>query len=128
MRRACTLYLFLFSFQYSVKVAAQAVPVISPKIITLKTAQIDLSTVVPSDTLRKASYHSHATYTSRDRHTPELLFIVDGKVSSSEIIKRIGPNDIENINVVKGNQATALYGQKGSNGVIIITTKHPHSK
>lgn len=35
----------------------------------------------------------------------------------------INPNDIENINVLKGAAATALYGSRGSNGVIIITTK-----
>ncbi|MBK7700760.1 MAG: TonB-dependent receptor plug domain-containing protein [Saprospiraceae bacterium] len=35
----------------------------------------------------------------------------------------INPNDIENINVLKGAAATALYGSRGANGVIIINTK-----
>lgn len=35
----------------------------------------------------------------------------------------INPDDIENISVLRGGAATALYGQAGSNGVIIITTK-----
>ncbi len=35
----------------------------------------------------------------------------------------INPNDIENINVLKGAAATALYGSRGMNGVIMITTK-----
>jgi TonB-linked SusC/RagA family outer membrane protein len=35
----------------------------------------------------------------------------------------INPDDIESINVLKGAGATALYGQRASNGVIIITTK-----
>jgi TonB-linked SusC/RagA family outer membrane protein len=35
----------------------------------------------------------------------------------------INPNDIENINVLKGPSAAALYGQRGANGVIMITTK-----
>ncbi|MDZ7900401.1 MAG: SusC/RagA family TonB-linked outer membrane protein [Arcicella sp.] len=35
----------------------------------------------------------------------------------------INPDDIESVNVLKGAGATALYGQRASNGVIIITTK-----
>jgi len=35
----------------------------------------------------------------------------------------INPNDIETINVLKGGAATALYGLRGANGVIVITTK-----
>jgi len=35
----------------------------------------------------------------------------------------INPNDIESINVLKGAAATALYGSRAANGVVIITTK-----
>ncbi|MGB3453702.1 MAG: SusC/RagA family TonB-linked outer membrane protein [Moheibacter sp.] len=35
----------------------------------------------------------------------------------------INPNDVESVNVLKGAAATALYGSRGSNGVIMITTK-----
>ena len=35
----------------------------------------------------------------------------------------INPDDIETISVLKGGAATALYGQAGSNGVVVITTK-----
>ena len=35
----------------------------------------------------------------------------------------INPNDIESVNVLKGAAATSLYGSRGANGVIIITTK-----
>ncbi len=38
----------------------------------------------------------------------------------------INPNDIENIEVLKGASAAAIYGAKASNGVIIITTKKGH--
>ncbi len=38
-------------------------------------------------------------------------------------IQDINPNDIENINVLKGQAAAALYGSRGANGVIIITSK-----
>lgn len=37
----------------------------------------------------------------------------------------INPDDIESVTILKGAGATALYGSRGSNGVILITTKHP---
>ncbi len=53
------------------------------------------------------------------RSTP--LFIVDGVTVSS--IDDINPNDVASIEVLKGASAGAMYGSKGSNGVIIIKTK-----
>lgn len=38
-------------------------------------------------------------------------------------ISHINPSDIETMNVLKGGQATALYGSRAANGVVIITTK-----
>ena len=46
----------------------------------------------------------------------------DGETSSSPL-STIDPNDIESIDVLKDASATAIYGSRGSNGVIIITTK-----
>lgn len=40
-----------------------------------------------------------------------------------DIMSTINPDDIESINVLKGASATALYGSRGGNGVILITTK-----
>lgn len=40
-----------------------------------------------------------------------------------DILSSIDPNDIENISVLKGASAAALYGSQASNGVILITTK-----
>ena len=42
-------------------------------------------------------------------------------------IADLNPADIENIEVLKGASAGAIYGSKGSNGVIVITTKRGHS-
>ena len=41
----------------------------------------------------------------------------------SNMLSTINPQDIESFNVLKGASATAIYGSRGSNGVIIITTK-----
>jgi TonB family protein len=53
------------------------------------------------------------------------LYIVDGK--EVEDFKTINPDDIANIDVLKGESATALYGEKGKNGVILITMKKEKS-
>ena len=57
----------------------------------------------------------------------EPLFVVDGypvtSVGYSNPLSTINPNDIESIDVLKDASATAIYGSRGSNGVIIITTK-----
>ena len=43
-------------------------------------------------------------------------------------ISNINPDDIESMSVLKGPNATALYGQRGANGVILITTKSGKNK
>ncbi len=49
------------------------------------------------------------------------LFIVDGKLVDD--INGIDPSQIEKVSVLKGETATELYGEKGKNGVIKVTTK-----
>lgn len=51
----------------------------------------------------------------------EPLFIVDGFQVSN--INDIPPTDIESIDVLKDASSTAIYGAKGANGVILVTTK-----
>lgn len=50
------------------------------------------------------------------------LYVVDGAPFSSDI-SAINPNDIESMTVLKDAAATSIYGSRGANGVIIITTK-----
>jgi len=51
------------------------------------------------------------------------LYIIDGKESPNDKFNSISPNDISKIDVLKGESATKIYGKKGTNGVILITTK-----
>lgn len=46
-----------------------------------------------------------------------------GGYDYGNLIQDINPDDVENISVLKGASATALYGSRASNGVIMITTK-----
>ena len=50
-----------------------------------------------------------------------------GVAGSPNILSTINPQDIESFNVLKDASATAIYGSRGSNGVIIITTKKGRS-
>jgi len=64
----------------------------------------------------------------------QALFVVDGVPYDNSnnstggydlgnAVSDINPNDIESVSVLKGAAASALYGSRGSNGVILITTK-----
>lgn len=54
------------------------------------------------------------------------LYVVNGVPGGN--IDNINQNDIESIDVLKGGAASAIYGTRGSNGVIIITTKKGSSQ
>jgi len=54
------------------------------------------------------------------------LLILDGEPIDDNTLKHISPNSIESIHVLKNASATALYGEKAKNGVILITTKTGH--
>jgi len=73
----------------------------------------------------------------------EPLFVIDGILIQPQttgadswgtgadfgnILKDMNPDDYESISVLKGSAATALYGQQGLNGVILITTKKGHAR
>ena len=53
----------------------------------------------------------------------EPLIVVDGVTDAVEDMSEINPDDIKSISVLKDASSTAIYGTRGSNGVIIITTK-----
>ncbi|MBD1420471.1 SusC/RagA family TonB-linked outer membrane protein [Sphingobacterium chuzhouense] len=54
------------------------------------------------------------------------LYVVDGFVMEDALMK-IDANDIENIDILKDASATAIYGARGANGVVLITTKSAKS-
>ena len=73
--------------------------------------------------------------------TNQPLFVVDGQpVDNSTIstnggdastvtqnrVADINPNDIESVDILKGAAASAIYGARASNGVVLITTKRGH--
>ena len=57
------------------------------------------------------------------------LIVIDGlpisstDISGGDVLNTINPNDIESFSILKDASATAIYGSRASNGVILITTK-----
>lgn len=70
-----------------------------------------------------------ATTTIRIRGTRSItasnepLFVVDGVMDAINDLNDINSDDIASISILKDASATAIYGSRGANGVIIITTK-----
>ena len=60
--------------------------------------------------------HSLSTHT-------QALFILDGKIIQQSDVEKISPQNIESIEVLKGDKAIHQYGDKGKNGVVVITSK-----
>lgn len=56
------------------------------------------------------------------------LYIVDGKIIDVDIFRKINPKKIKKLEVLKDVSATALYGEKGKHGVVIITMKEKPKK
>ena len=63
---------------------------------------------------------------AQGENTP--LFIVDGKEVTSSIMSALDANKIESMTILKGEDATDLYSEKGKNGVILITLKGSEQK
>ena len=51
------------------------------------------------------------------------LYIVDGFPTNAETFRQIPPQTIKNVSVLKDESATSIYGNRGSNGVVVVTTK-----
>lgn len=57
------------------------------------------------------------------RGNSNLVFVIDGVIVEKEVFQNLDPNNIANINVLKGATASALYGSRGRYGAVLITTK-----
>ena len=62
------------------------------------------------------------------QNSAKPLFIVDGVQMENWQLETLSANDIQSITVLKDRHAVALYGAKGANGVLLITTKKSNSR
>lgn len=57
-------------------------------------------------------------------NSTDPLFVVDGVITENKnILNTLSPSNIQSISILKDASATAIYGARGANGVVVITTK-----
>jgi TonB family protein len=94
--------------------------------ITVKSSPQNVSldnVIVVEDGATKVDTNKQSVTVSINSKTAPPLYVVDGKILKAADTKTIDPKHIESISVLKGAAATTLYGEKGANGVVIITLK-----
>ena len=69
-----------------------------------------------------------AAFTTKSGDSTNVIVFVDGIEKDAEIIKQIDSKDISEVRVFKGEKAMKQYGEKGKDGVIVITTKNMVTK
>ncbi|WP_223033657.1 SusC/RagA family TonB-linked outer membrane protein [Hanstruepera marina] len=102
------------------KTLVQAAPVDVASSLSGKSSGLNINTsdngVNPSSTIVLRGYSSLTGNNG-------ALIVVDGVPQSQGALNNLNPNDIESINILKGASSASLYGSKGANGAIIVTTK-----
>ncbi len=85
-----------------------------------------LKVVKKNDTVPKNSSNSDKSIGMKLNPTDSSLIVVDGKImpNRNELDMLLPPDDIISMTVLKGESALRKYGEKGSHGVVEITTKH----
>lgn len=96
--------------------------VTTPEIATMLQGKVTGVQVLPSTGSPGASPSIVIRGRSSINSTNSPLFVVDGIILGNSDPK-LNPNDVESISVLKDASATSLYGNRGANGVILITTK-----
>lgn len=93
---------------------------------TTSRAYAGTTSVVKSEEIVNGLYGAASGINIRGASTLEsksnILYVVDGVPVKASAASKINPDSIESIEVLKDNQATAIYGSRAANGVIIITT------
>lgn len=112
-------------YLYVLPLAALAVTAFARPEITRKLEKIseveEQNPTVSEQNVFKIQVKSDTTNSKTYSVKPEPLILVDGveRASTSDI----NPNQIESITVLKDKEALKQYGEKGKNGVLLITTK-----
>ncbi len=113
-----------------VKLSGEAAADTLPKkekvlIIVEQSEKRDTHTVVTGYPIRRDTLKIESSEAPKNTMT-EALIVIDGVVQtmpSQQALQSVKPEDIESINVLKGESATTRYGDQGKNGVIEIITK-----
>jgi TonB-linked SusC/RagA family outer membrane protein len=96
----------------------RANPVMASKAIQ---GQVAGATVTKSSNKPGAGYNITIRGENTINNSTEPLVVIDGLMGGN--LNNLNPNDIQSIDVLKDASSTAIYGSRGANGVVIVTTK-----
>ncbi|NEW84090.1 MAG: TonB-dependent receptor [Mariniphaga sp.] len=92
----------------------------APSVVSRMQGQVSGITVTSSNVPGgEATIRIHGIGTVND---PNPLYVIDGVPVGPG--NNVNPNDIESMSILKDASSAAIYGSRGANGVILITTKH----
>lgn len=112
---------------------------ISANNILKSLSALDPSIIMPENTLMGSDPNTLPSLTINGEMNPQALaqeyetdpnqplFILDGFESSLQAINDLNMDRIESIHILKDASATAIYGSKAANGVIVVETKRPEA-
>lgn len=80
--------------------------------------QVSTSRGVPGQTTPAITIRHQTSF-----NVQPVLYVIDGKISSTTDFNNLSPVEIDNVTVLKDAATTAAYGSRGAGGVILITTK-----
>lgn len=60
---------------------------------------------------------------ARKHYHRQPLYLLDGNITDSSMLKKLNPAEVVDITVLKGAAATALYGSKAADGVVLIASR-----
>jgi len=102
--------------------AEKLADVTTPEVATMLQGKVTGVQVLPGDGAPGSSPSILIRGRSSINSTNSPLWVVDGVIVGNSDPK-LNPNDVAGISVLKDASATALYGNRGANGVIVVTTK-----
>lgn len=83
-----------------------------------------LTIISSSGTPGSAKFDGYIRGASSINGDTDPLIIINGIPSTSENFRNLNQNNIKSVSVLKDTAATSIYGDKGANGVVLITTKN----
>ena len=86
--------------------------------------------IVDQDELLKGKRQTSVVLRGSNSLTGSIdpLYVINGITATADDFRRIKSNDIKEVSVLKDQSATSVYGSRGANGVIVVTTKKPLPK
>ena len=71
----------------------------------------------------KVQTNASLKFSNLNGSSAQPLVVIDGVIATDQNVNNINPETIKSISVLKGESSTTLYGDKGKEGVVLITTK-----